>query len=84
MERKEKWLKENSFKKKWLDDKSGYWFEKHFKLGEFKCRFNSEEDFNFIEIETLYGFSKTKKQWENLWNGSWTEFKKKVEKYGKQ
>ena len=53
MEKREKWLKENGFKKRWIDDKSGYWFEKHFKLGEFKCRFNSEEDFNFIEIEFI-------------------------------
>ena len=80
MERKEKWLKENGFKKRWIDDKSGYWFEKHFKLGEFKCRFNSDDKFNFIEIKTLSELF-TKGRWDSIWEGSWTQFKKKVKKY---
>ena len=39
MENRENWLKENGFKKGWFGDKSGYWWEKPVKIGEFKGYF---------------------------------------------
>jgi hypothetical protein len=34
MEKRAQKFKEFNFKKKWLDDKSGYWYEKNFKIDD--------------------------------------------------
>lgn len=34
MEKRAQKLKEFNFKKKWLDDKSGYWYQKNFKIDD--------------------------------------------------
>jgi len=64
----EKSLKADHYKKVWLDDKSGYWFEKTIKLFKKKQKnilFKSCVDFNssvnFYYIEYYY-------------NGFWNEF----------
>lgn len=85
-ENKEKFLKSKKFKKKWLSDKSGYWYEKPFKLGEFSAKFVVDmPDFYQIQIITLQehslvdGLAQT---YEIIWQGSWRSFIKKIEKYG--
>ena len=51
MENREIWLKENGFKKKWFVDKSGYWWVKPVKIGEFKGYFYYEERFCQLYID---------------------------------
>lgn len=83
--KKELFLKSKDFKKKWLSDKSGYWYEKPFKLGEFQAKFLSDGEFNEIEIITLqeHGlFDGYVKHYSLAWQGSWRSFIKKIEKYG--
>jgi len=41
------------FKKKWLDDKSGYWLEKKSIDRDFKIRFTIESDHNSFSLEVM-------------------------------
>ncbi len=43
-------LKKLGFKKKWLDDKSGYWLEKRYKIKDLglNCKLIVEPDRNFM------------------------------------
>lgn len=82
MEHREKWLKNNGFKKVWFEDKSGYWWIKKVKIGEFNGEFYYDERFCLIYINTLdYCWNKWLKSDEVIWQGSWKAFKKKVLKY---
>lgn len=78
-------LKKLGFKKKQFEDKSGIWWEKRFKLGEYKAKFYCDYRFNLIEIETLQHFSNQlyKKSYDAIWAGNWKQFIKKVNKYEK-
>ena len=85
MENREQWLKENGFKKKWFVDKSGYWWVKPVKIGEFKGYFYYEERFCQLyidcfrhQVDDLYTCEDAV-----IWKGKWNQFKKKVESYGK-
>ena len=46
----EKELIKLKFKRKWLDDKSGYWFEKDFKFKNLKLRLYSEPDRGILHL----------------------------------
>lgn len=49
----EKLLKYNGFKKKWLDDKSGYWFRKKFDFpvfGKLICDVEPDNEVIFLEV----------------------------------
>jgi len=49
------------FKRKWCSDKSGYWFEKAFKKGDFKLRFTIETDTKLFALDCLvYQYSGSK------------------------
>jgi len=50
-------LKENKFKKKWLTDKSGYWYEFKFKAGMFKFEMLADNNrlyFDIMDVEGIY------------------------------
>ena len=85
MENREQWLKENGFKKKWFVDKSGYWWVKPVKIGEFKGYFYYEERFCQLyidcfrhQVDDLYTCEDAV-----IWKGTWNQFKNKVKNHGK-
>ena len=85
MENREIWLKENGFKKKWFVDKSGYWWVKPVKIGEFKGYFYYDEVCCHLYINSLihyYGNKYTKDD-AIIWKGTWNQFKNKVKNHGK-
>jgi len=41
------------FKRRWLTDKSGYWFEKKFKLKDLKSQFIIETDHKLFQLEIM-------------------------------
>lgn len=55
-------IKQLGFKKKWLSDKSGYWFERHYKIKDLglECKFYIETDKNLMVNSAKVGqyFSK--------------------------
>lgn len=75
----EKELKNLGFKKVWLDDKSGYWFEKKFKILEFKGRFYYDGKFSTIDVvNNLDTYEIT------IWSGTYKKLIEKVKKYNKK
>jgi len=44
-----------NFKRKWLDDKSGYWWEKRFNCKFFTVKFDYSTDTKWLVIELLSG-----------------------------
>jgi hypothetical protein len=52
-------LKENKFKMKWFDDRSGYWWEKKYELADIKYKVIVETDskrvFTNIQCQDEYG-----------------------------
>ena len=68
--KKEEFLKENGFKKIEFRDKSSYWWEKKFKLGEFNAKFYYDGKFCTMDIRVI-------------WSGNWKGFKQKIKKYEK-
>lgn len=85
MENREKWLKENGFKRKWFSDKSGDWWVKPVKIGEFKGYFYYDEIFCYLYVNSFDHYYGNKYQKNNaiIWKGSWNQFKTKVKKYGR-
>jgi len=88
MDKKEKnresLLIKKGFKKKWLDDKSGYWFVKKFKLGEFKGYFYYDDSrpYCLMEIDCIVDIYKNRILSEVIWSGSWKQFLNKIKVYG--
>lgn len=41
------------FKKHWLSDKSGYWFEKKLKSKDFKSKLIVETEYGFLTMEAI-------------------------------
>lgn len=81
---KEKYLIENfGFKKKYLEDKSGFWLEKKFKIDEFDAFFYYDGSFCHIDIKTYHciGNKKYKTYTDTIWKGSYKNFLKKIQKY---
>lgn len=81
---RESFLIKKGFKKKWLDDKSGYWFVKKFKLGEFKGYFyyDDSKPYCFMEIDCIVDIYKNRILSEVIWSGSWKQFLNKIKVYG--
>ena len=50
--KEEQELKKLGFKKKWLSDKSGYWFQYSFKIKDLKLKF-IVEDHKYFELELI-------------------------------
>ena len=84
-------LKNLKFKKKWLGDKSGYWFERHYKVEDLglECKFYIEPEKNLMintaKVGTLIGNKITAKQFDDF-KSSKINFKyisKILKKYGK-
>ena len=77
------------FKRKWFVDKSGYWFEKSFKKGDFKLRFTIETDNKIFGLDCLvYQYSNkklTSPQYEaiKLYPCTLSSVKKVLKQYGK-
>ena len=81
--KKEEFLLEHKFKKVWNTDKSGSWWEKKFKLGEFDAMFYYDGMFCTMDIKIIVepvGLRDVR-LYETIWSGDWKTFKKKVIKY---
>lgn len=73
-------LESLGFQKKWLGDKSGYWYEKKGKMSGFNIKFVVEEYWNIINIECFTELSTlalNRKQYEAIWQGSFNQLIKK-------
>jgi hypothetical protein len=68
--KKEKELSNIGFKKRWLSDKSGYWFEKNVNYKDFKLQFICETDRNLflMSVKTFeyYGDKMNSSDYENI------------------
>jgi glucan biosynthesis protein len=84
-ENKEEFLKENGFKKIEFRDKSSYWWEKKFKLGEFNAKFYYDGKFCTIDIRVIVEPVGIRELglYESIWSGDWRGFKQKIKKYEK-
>lgn len=72
-------LEENKFKKKYLDDKSGYWFERKFKFPVFdKIRCLVEVDNGKLYLEVRHEGADLTKEFTVL---NWRECKKILKQY---
>ena len=81
---RESLLIKKGFKKKWFTDKSGYWFVKKFKLGEFKGYFYYDDSspYCLMEIDCIVDIYKNRILREVIWSGSWKQFLNKIKVYG--
>lgn len=71
------------FKKRWLDDKSGFWLEKNININEFKGKLYYDGIFALIEIEIYSDAFFKKRTFEIIWKGSFKQLLIKNKKYGK-
>lgn len=83
--KKEEFLKENGFKKIEFRDKSSYWWEKKFKLGEFNAKFYYDGEFCTMDIRVIQEPIGIRDLglYETIWSGNWKGFKQKIKKYEK-
>lgn len=68
------------FKKVWLDDKSGYWFELPFKIGFIKGKFCADLP-NFFYISIITKDKEQNKDEKIFWDGSYRRWREKVDNY---
>ncbi len=77
---KEESLISLGFKRKYLDDKSGYWFELPFQIGFIKGKFMADLP-NYFYIEVKTKDKEGEKGSEIFWDGSYRRWKEKVDHY---
>lgn len=79
-------LKELGFKKKFLTDKSGWWYEKKFKHKgfEFLAYWEIDPEYAVIDIKCIDLFSVKKKMYYNsVWSGSFKQLINKLKQLNK-